>query len=146
MYIPYNSYRLSSPQLSYDTLLTPRHINPDVTRFEAHRVWVVEATLKPGMYHIYPRRVFYLDEDSWSISSADQYDQQGKIWRVGLAFLKNYYEVPLTYTATDVYHDLNSQNYYAIGLTNEERSSGEAFDLVPSPAYFTPGALRARVH
>ena len=120
MYIPYNNYELSSPDVNYEDLLTPKHINPAYTRYEAHRVWVVEATLKPDNYHIYPKRVFYIDEDSWSIVLADQYDQQKRIWRVSMAYLKNFYEVPLTFSAADVFHDLKTQTYLAGGLTNEE--------------------------
>jgi len=145
IYIPYNSYRSSSPDISYDTLLSPHHINPEVMRFEAHRVWVLEANLKPEMHHIYPKRVFYLDEDSWSIAIADQYDRQGKIWRVSMALLKNYYEIPMTFSSADVFHDLKSKNYHVGGMTNEERSSGEFLDTLPPPNHFTPGALRARV-
>ena len=40
------------------------HINPEHTRYELHRVWEVEATLKEGERHIYARRTFYLDEEA----------------------------------------------------------------------------------
>lgn len=64
MLIPYNNYRLV-----FDTgsskLLTPKHLNPDFVRWELHRVWVVEATRKPGKRHNLSRRIFYFDED-WS--------------------------------------------------------------------------------
>ena len=53
MYIPYNSYKLSDPTLKYADILKPGHINQDLARYELHRVWVVEATLKPGTSHIY---------------------------------------------------------------------------------------------
>ncbi|MFO1428353.1 MAG: DUF1329 domain-containing protein [Steroidobacteraceae bacterium] len=52
-----------------------------------HRVWVVEATLKDGMRHIFPRRVMCIDEDSWTLILTDLYDAQGKIWRVQEASL-----------------------------------------------------------
>ena len=74
MYVPYNSYKLHSNSLKYKDILTPLHINQGLTRYELHRVWVVEATLKAGTSHVYSRRTFYIDEDSWQILSADQYD------------------------------------------------------------------------
>ncbi len=146
MYIPYNSYQFSSPDVSYEELLTPYHINPEMTRFEAHRVWVVEANLKPGMQHIYHKRVFYLDEDSWSIAIIDQYDRNGKIWRVSMSYLKHYYEVQVPFNAADVYHDLKLKQYHVIGLTNEERNSGVFSETPPPLSYFTPAALRVRAN
>ena len=72
MYIPYNSYKLADPGLKYTDILKPGHINQDLARYELHRVWVVDATLKPGTSHIYARRTFYIDEDSWN----DRRDRQ----------------------------------------------------------------------
>ena len=47
-------------------------------------MWVVEATLKPGKRHVYSKRTFYLDEDSWAALAADQYDARGQLYRVEL--------------------------------------------------------------
>src|SRR5690606_20361084 len=104
MLIPYNNYRLEQGEV--ETLLQPGHLDPARTRFELHRVWVIEATLKPEWRHVYSRRVFFVDEDSWTVSIADQYDANGKLWRVSLAYLKNYYEMPATLPAAFVFHDL----------------------------------------
>jgi len=94
MFIPYNNYRLDSPELKYKDMLLAGHVSQEHTRWEMHRVWVVEATLKPGERHIYEKRVFYIDEDSWQIAVADQYDRRGDLWRVSVAFIKHYYDVP----------------------------------------------------
>ena len=48
MIVPYNSYKLHSDKVKYAEILKPLHINQDLTRYELHRVWVVEAKLKPG--------------------------------------------------------------------------------------------------
>ncbi|MGL1161900.1 DUF1329 domain-containing protein, partial [Vibrio parahaemolyticus] len=48
--------------------LGPKHINSDAQRWELHRVWEVEATLKAGARHAVPRRTFYFDEDSWKLA------------------------------------------------------------------------------
>ena len=145
MYIPYNSYEFTSPAVSYDDLLTRYHPNPKYTRYEAHRVWEVVATLKPDAYHVYQKRVFYIDEDSWSIAIADQYDRQGKIWRISMAHLKNYYEVPLVFSTSEVYLDLKSKYYNVAGLTNEEKSSGDYSDNPPPKSYFSPAGMRSRL-
>lgn len=144
MYIPYNNYRLDSPDITYQQLLMKGHPNPDFTRYELHRVWVVEGALKSGARHLYSKRTFYIDEDSWSIAVADLYDGRNALWRVSQAFLKNYYEVPTTWSALDVFHDLRSGRYHAQYLDNEEDTTLDFSQAVPGDAYFSPAALRRR--
>jgi hypothetical protein len=45
-------------------------------------VWEVQATLKPGLRHIYAKRVFYWDEDAPGAGSVENYDAAGKLYRV----------------------------------------------------------------
>ena len=101
IYIPYNSYRLHSNQTSVANIVTPGHINSDLARYELRRVWIVDATLKEGTSHVYARRTFYLDEDSWQITVADNYDGSGSLWCVSVAHLVNYYDVPVTWITLD---------------------------------------------
>ncbi|HAQ49492.1 MAG TPA: DUF1329 domain-containing protein [Glaciecola sp.] len=140
LYVAYNSHKLHSDQLTYDDILKPHHINPDLTRFEKHRVWVVEANLKDEFRHVYVKRVFYIDEDSWQVLVADSYDDRGGLYRVALAYGLNYYEVPSPWSTLEVYHDLNSRRYLATGLDNEEEMYDFSVEL--SDREFTPQALR----
>ncbi|WP_220337073.1 MULTISPECIES: DUF1329 domain-containing protein [unclassified Wenzhouxiangella] len=142
MYIPYNSYQAHSNDLSPDDLVRPGHLNPEHMRYELHRVWIVDATLKEGTRHIHPRRTFYLDEDSYQIALTDHYDQQGNLWRVSEAHTINYYELP-TYWSTMLSHmDLQSGRYVANGLDNDDPVP--TFDVELSPSNYTPQALRVR--
>ncbi|ABE55010.1 protein of unknown function DUF1329 [Shewanella denitrificans OS217] len=140
MYIPYNDYKLHSDSLKYDQILKPGHINPDLVRWEKHRVWEVKATLKAGMRHIYKTRVFYIDEDSWQVSLTDMYDNRDELYRVANAHSINYYEVPTLWTTLEVFHDLQSRRYLAMGLDNEGRMYNFKANLTESN--FTPDALR----
>ena len=140
MYVAYNNYKLHSDSATYEDILKPGHINPDLTRFEKHRVWVVEATLKPEFRHVYSKRVFYIDEDSWQVQVADMYDNRGELYRVGVAYGVNYYEVPTQWSTLDVYHDLNSRRYLALGLDNESKVYD--FTVTLKDKEFTPQALR----
>ncbi|NUT77797.1 DUF1329 domain-containing protein [Pseudomonas sp. C1C7] len=144
IYIPYNNYRLSAADVKYKDLLTPNHLNPKYTRYELHRVWVVEGTLKPGARHIYSKRVMYLDEDSWGAAEVDQYDGRGEMWRVSVAYLKNHYELPTTWTSIDAFHDLQARRYVALNLDNEEANSIDFSQPVPDGEYFSPAELRRR--
>ncbi len=140
IYIPYNDYKLHSDQLKYDQIIHPGHINPEFVRWEKHRVWVVKAELKEGMRHIYKTRTFYIDEDSWQVSLADMYDNRDELYRVAVAHAINYYEVPTHWSTLEVFHDLQSRRYIAMGLDNEGRMYD--FDAKLSEANFTPAALR----
>lgn len=144
MYIPYNNYRLTSNELTYKDILQKGHINSEYPRWELHRVWVVEATLKPRERHVYHKRVFYIDADSWQIASVDKYDRRGDLWRVSMAYIKNYYEVPVQWTGLEVFYDLKSQRYHVQQLMNEERSTLDFTQPVPNKNYFSPAALRRR--
>ena len=140
LYIPYNSYKLHSDKLSYDDILQAGHINPEHVRYEKHRVWVVEANLKEGTRHIYKKRVFYIDEDSWQVHVTDIYDNRDQMYRVAMAHGLNYYEVPTHWSTLEVYHDLNSRRYLAIGLDNQEKMYD--FSKSFNDNEFTSSALR----
>ena len=53
---------------------------------------LVEATLKAGQKHIYGKRTFYLDEDSWNVLEEDSYDTRGNLWRVAIHGLRQNYD------------------------------------------------------
>lgn len=140
MIVPYNSYRLHSDHLKNADILRPLHINQDLARYEVHRVWVVDATLKPGTSHLYSRRTFYIDEDSWQILAADQYDGRGAIWRVSEAHCINYYDAQVFWSTLEVHTDLQNGRYLVIGLDNEGPTYN--FNLKRTPADYSPDSLR----
>ncbi|MDX1633811.1 MAG: DUF1329 domain-containing protein [Marinobacter sp.] len=144
MYIPYNNYRIGEKGLPYSEILGVSHLNPDLTRWELHRVHVVEANLKEGARHIYGKRVFYIDEDSWNTVLLDQYDGRGNLWRVSMAVLKNYYELPGVWSSLEVFHDLQARRYHVQGLDTEEPQTRVFTDEVPNKRYFSPASLRRR--
>ena len=140
LYIPYNSYKLTGNTIKYADIIKPGHINQDYARYELHRVWVVEATLKKGVRHIYAKRVFYIDEDSWGATVIDAYDTRGELWRVAEAHSINFYDVPMIYQTVEPHYDLQSGRYIVLGLRNEEPKVYEP--IKRSPADFTPARLR----
>lgn len=119
MVIPYNSWKWVDKSRKYTDIYGPDFVNRDLLRYEQHRVWKVEATLKEGMRHIFPKRVFYLDEDSWGIMVVDNYDAQGKVWRVQESSLIVAPEIPACVSQEFVGHDLNVGRYIAENATQE---------------------------
>ncbi|WP_282343718.1 DUF1329 domain-containing protein [Pseudomonas sp. PS02288] len=141
MYIPYNNYRLASPELKYADILKAGHINQDLARYELHRVWVVEATLKSGERNIYAKRRFYLDEDSWQIAASELYDGRGQLWRVGEAQMYQQYDKQVPVYAFESLYDIIAGRYLSIGMNNEEKSAIR-YGTKASANDFTPAALR----
>lgn len=120
LYIPYNAYQLLDTDVKYKDLVSKGHLNPDYLRYELHRVWEVEATLKEGARHIYAKRTFYIDEDSWSAAVIDQYDIRGELWKLSEGHTIQFYDVNTPWMAAETLHDLNSGRYLVTGLSNEE--------------------------
>ncbi|MEJ5989894.1 DUF1329 domain-containing protein [Ramlibacter sp. PS3R-8] len=118
MLVPYNAYQ-AVYQARQDDLFKPNHLNPDLVRWELHRVWVVEATLKEGKRHVYSKRTFYLDEDSWAALASDAYDARGQLWRTGFAYMAPSYDLPAPYTDMFGHYDLVSRVYSVTGFTAE---------------------------
>lgn len=140
MLVPYNTYKLADRTLKYKQIIQANHLNQDLMRYEPHRVWVVEATLKPGERHIYAKRVFYIDEDSWGILAVDLYDGRGELWRMQEAHSLQRYDVLSSIQISDVIYDLQARRYLAYGLENEEKLT--EFGVKASIKDFSPAALR----
>ena len=143
MLVPYNSYKLHQNTLKYTDILKKNHINPELARYELHRVWVVDSKLKAGQSHLYSRRTLYVDEDSWQILAVDCYDSRGTLYRVQEGHVINFYDVPAIWTALETVYDLSNGRYLALGLDNEEPRSRD-FSQKRTAADYTTAALQRR--
>lgn len=141
LFVPYNSYRLHSDQHRYSEILGKHHIEPALTRYELHRVWVVEARAKPGIVHVYDRRVFFVDEDSWQIVVADLYDRRGELWRLQETHTINQYDKLRIAPVAEVVYDLPDRRYLVQGLNNEDP---EDQDMDFEARDFSPGRVTRR--
>lgn len=137
--VPYNAFKLAYAKDPY-AVTTPNHINPDFLRWELHRVWVVEATLKEGKRHIYSKRNFYLDEDSWYALASDQYDARGQLYRAGFQAFTPFYEQPSPGTTSQFFYDFATGSYNVIGLLGAYSTGLKFIDPMPEKQW-TPDAL-----
>ncbi len=119
MYIPYNSEKFGAADLTYQDMIRPRYPRRDLMRYELHRVWVVEATVRADRRHMMPRRVFYLDEDSWVIAVTDAYDSRGGLWRVSEHLARLFYELPACMPESSVFFDLAVGRYLVSPIMNQ---------------------------
>lgn len=143
IYVPANAYKLHANTVKYDDLIQKNgHANPDYMRYELRRVWVVEATLKPGYRHLYGKRVLFLDEDTGQAVLSDFYDARGQLWQHGM--INSYYafDAQVWHAGTSFYHDLVSRSYVAYNLF-QERPKGPILNKGDMDAsMFTPEAAR----
>jgi tetratricopeptide (TPR) repeat protein len=140
--LPYNAYRLGDGSIRYAQLLKPGHIDQSHSRYELHRVWVVEATLRPGNNHRFGKRVFYVDEDSWNVVLVDNYDHDGKPWRLQEGHLLPAYDVHTANCAPVVTYDLKEGRYFANRLYAED--SPPQYDLPMREGDFMPATIQGR--
>jgi hypothetical protein len=137
MLIPYNSYKLADKKLRYADINKPGYADPELLRYELHRVWVIEASLREGQRHRFPRRTFYLDEDTWQVSLEDIYDANGELWRFGNHPAMQFYDVNVPWYAATIHYDFRANAYLTSFLSNEERFTwtwgwmGETNDFLP---------------
>jgi len=125
MILPHNNALLASSALKYKDLAKKGHMNQDHTRYELVRSWVVESTLNAGTSHIYSRRTFYIEEDTWTGVHADIYDRRGELWRIQEAFPVNIPDRKSTGPAGGTVYDLQSGRYLMLEFSNEEPYVGD---------------------
>jgi hypothetical protein len=142
IYIPYNSYFLISPLVKYKDIIRPGHVNQNLLRYELHRVWVVDATLKPGARHQFKRRTFYVDEDGWAIAAVDCYDNRDQLWKVQESELITAPFVPVLTGLAEIIYDLQSGRYFVTALQNEDKYID--FKIEFKDDYFAPGDLNGK--
>ena len=114
IYVPYNSFGVSKADMPLDQAMGPTFMSPSVRRYEMHRVWVIQGTVKSGARHSMPKKTLYLDEDTWFALAGEDYDSQGKLWKV-----KELYPMPIAELGGAcageefVQYDINSNRYLA---------------------------------
>jgi hypothetical protein len=120
-----------------EDLLGEKFLSPEFVRWEKHRVWVVEGTLKDGLRHLYTKRRMYVDEDTWVVAAGETYDGKGNLWRVSFAYGARLYDRKSGAGATGSYDLL--QNIYNL---NGKPIPGKFENGVDKNSkYFTPKGL-----
>lgn len=140
--IPYNTNRsLAGKDLD---LIKGHHLNPDMVRWELHRVWVVEANVKPGVRHVAPKGKYYLDEDTWMAVLGDRWDAKGQLWKTMWQLPMMMPDVPATVGVTFGFYDLLSNTWFANLILNEKSEHYKIMPRYPD-ATFSPDSLSSGV-
>ena len=147
LFVPYNSYALADPNKGPSDLFGKKHVNQDLVRYELHRVWEIEATLKPGQRHLYKRIVAHIDEDTWHGMGHEAYDARDRLWRMGEAYVLNLYDSRSQLIWGDQLVDLVNGRYTTFfgwygNLGSGQPKVGLLKDSTIDPEVFTPQGMR----
>ena len=147
IYVPYNAFGAFDINAKATDVMQRDFIEPGHRRYELHRVWVVEATVKAGVRHTSPKRVYYLDEDSWNVVLAEDYDAQGKLWKVREGYLIPVYETgSCDVTAFSQYNLAEGRymvDFHTIGTGANPQWTTEATSPRHKSSFYTAENLRA---
>jgi hypothetical protein len=152
IYLQNNALRMHDFDAKRDQVFGKDYVNPAYRRFELHRAWVVDARLKPGSQHLAPHRVYYLDEDSWSIAAVTEYDKKGKVWKLMEASQIPIWELGgscgfLAYTIWDLQGRRYVADFNLIGAGGDAKwiraTDPEAQQPQFKADFYTPETLRA---
>ncbi|MEK6806391.1 MAG: DUF1329 domain-containing protein [Pseudomonadota bacterium] len=142
LYISYHANRIANPKIKYADMVRPGHFNPELPRYELHRVWVVEGTVKPSVSHTFKRRVLYLDEDTWTIVAVDAYDHRDGLYQFQEGHLLVAARMLAGFTSPELIYHFSSGRYFVTGVANEDKPPNT--DPKFPADHFTPEALRRR--
>jgi hypothetical protein len=143
-YVPYNTYKATYYPKRED-LCGPKHLNPDLIRWELHRLWVVEMHLRPNKRHIYKKRVNYVDEDSWTILANENYDAHGNLFKVSYAMQTPNYDLTSNFSDFIVSYNMISGSYFTdnwLGGGGYSRTAKVRPDRDFAPSTLTQWAIR----
>jgi hypothetical protein len=124
MLVQYNSFGQYSIKTKKEDLAKRDFLDPAQLRYEMHRMVAIELTVRNGMRHIAPKRIIYLDEDSWSPASMVDFDAKGNVSKFREAGVIPVYETGTCDTQAFAQHNL-AEGRYMIDFT----STGTGEDL-----------------
>ena len=140
MYIPYNSNKINQNTVKYRDLAKPKHLNTDLPRYELHRVWIVEANLKPGTNHTFKTRRFYVDEDGWNIVAVDDYDNKDQLYKFQEGHLLFAYNILACSTAPEIIYDFFSGRYFITAAFSQDKPNDLTVEF--SDDYFSAASVQ----
>lgn len=136
VYVPYDGFAMQRFNTKLTDAVGPNFVNPNMRRYELHRVWEIEGTVKSGVRHSTPKKTLYVDEDSWLVSVSDDYDAQGKIWKAKENYITPEWEIGACVPAASVFNDLISGRYVF-----DQTVAGTGKDL----KFYPPGSTDPRL-
>jgi Protein of unknown function (DUF1329) len=142
MLVPYNCNRLLFTNI--EDFLLPHFPDPNLVRWEKHRMWVVDANLVPGIHNVNSRRRLYFDEDTSYGLLGEGYDGGGNLWKAYTMYLECVPSLPGTIEMCTATFQLQTGDYVIDGNNNYMQFSGAQFITPQAPALFEPQEMAAQ--
>lgn len=143
MYIPYNNNALFAA--TAQQVLGPHFMNPEFVRWELHRVWIVEATVRTGYRNTLQRRRFYVDEDTWTCLVTDSWDAENNLYHTQQLFNYVRPDVPGTIMVANCVYDMQTGDYVVPNaLFNQKIHPTVNFPPTLPESQFDPSHLAAQ--
>ena len=137
VYIPYNVNKLFTMK---DSDVLGKYPNPDAVRWELHRVWVVDASLRQGQRHQAPKSRYYCDEDTWQCVLGDRWDANGQLWKTVWSYAFVAPDLPGTVTGSIGFNDFLSGTAFIGNLYGSKAKQYVLKQRLPD-SNFTPDAM-----
>jgi hypothetical protein len=142
MLVPYNNNKIV--HVSNSVAVGPKFPNPNVVRWELHRVWVVEATLRPGRRNVLAKRRLYVDEDTWAVTLTDAWDANGNIYHHEMEYNLVCPQLPGVVFMNSVVFNLQTGDYAMVGGPSGDPPTNRPYRFDPLPiSLFQPQTLAA---
>jgi Protein of unknown function (DUF1329) len=142
MLVPYNCNKLLF--VNVEDFLGPHFPDPNLVRWEKHRMWVVDAVLVPGIHNVNARRRLYMDEDTWYGLLGEGYDGDGDLWKAYTMYLECVPSMPGTIEMCTATYQMLTGDYVFDGNNNYMQFSGAQL-LGPQPETdFEPEEMAAQ--
>ncbi len=142
MYIPYNCNAFANAP--WQQSLGPHFIDPDLVRWELHRVWQVEATLAPGDRNVLARRMLYCDEDTYQIAFTDAWDANNTLFHVNHCYQWCRPDMPGSAFLNNAVYNMQTDDYATTsGPMNEQAHPSVFFNLDFPDTDFNPTVMTA---
>jgi hypothetical protein len=106
---------------------------------------VIDLTLAPGERNVLPHRRLYIDEDTWIIGIADEWDAQGNMWRVNMNMNYVAPTLPGVIQQTSALYDVQTGQYIMSpsGYSDPKYGTAPIFEQ-SNPNLFNPNSLAAQ--
>jgi hypothetical protein len=137
LFIPYNNNKMFTAK---DAEVLGKFPNPDYVRWELHRVWVVDATLRAGQRHQAPKSRYYCDEDTWQCSIGDRWDANGQLWKTLWTQSFVAPDLPGTVSGTMGFNDLISGTAFIGNIYGSKSAQYTLKPRIPDST-FTPDSM-----
>ena len=146
-FIMYNNFDLADGKTGCtdEFMLSNKNFpKPECIRWELHRVWVVEAKLKPGYRHVYHRRMYYWDEDTFQGGHVANFDAAGQLFRMTNQIVVPMYEAVGTAGDGSIFMDFQTgQVALQGGMGMKEPGYGWSLVTDKGDGYYSPETLAA---